>query len=136
MFQTNQDVLAKLEQCDHHWLHLMLLQVLTIIMTSTTSSIATLSHSSTRLQQTTVTVTYPICRSDKSQMVFSVIILGLDSSITSTDAFPYICTAKVTIMIAHHGNDAIHCWSDEFKNWSGSKNKYVNVYCDKIPNNA
>ena len=37
-----------------------------------------------------------ICVMNISQIVFSVIILGLDSSITSTNAFPYICTAKVT----------------------------------------
>jgi len=30
----------------------------------------------------------------------SVIILGLDSSITSTDAFPYICTAKAWVLMA------------------------------------
>ena len=30
----------------------------------------------------------------------SVIILGLDSSITSVDAFPYICTAKAWILMA------------------------------------
>ena len=30
----------------------------------------------------------------------SVIILGLDSSITSTTAFPYICTAKAWVLMA------------------------------------
>ena len=82
----------------------MLLKVVTIIIKSFTWSIQTLWHPPKYPCNTPLIPWYlqnciVILWSDNSQIVVSVIILGLDSSITSTNAFPYICTAKVTIML-------------------------------------